>query len=292
MKCRLCDSDLVETVYDGEIRSGGIGSGYVDGYSVRRCKNCQVEFLHPFDESLLEHYDYESEEYWDQHHGSLDAGRLQEEHDPEQLRWLSRIGVNRFRNKRVADFGTAAGQFLDVISGVADETIGVEPASHFESHLQPNGHTHLNYAGELDEDSVDIGVSFDTLEHIQRPHDFLKSIYDALSPGSELFIGVPNQRDFLKDIVPQYQSFFYHRSHLFYYNNDALEHALSTVGFDVDSVDYVHKYNLMNMVVWARDGVPGGHKKETAFDEETESSFIRNVEREGRASHLLVKASK
>jgi 2-polyprenyl-3-methyl-5-hydroxy-6-metoxy-1,4-benzoquinol methylase len=292
MDCRLCQSEDVEIVYSGPIRAGGAGSGERSNYDVKRCQQCSVEFLHPFNNNLLQKYEYDSDEYWGGHKGTVDIRSLQEKHDPEQLRWLSEIGVNRFRDKQVADYGCAGGQFLDMLLGVAKETHGIDPATHFKPYLEKTGHNHFRYPEKLPPNSIDIGVSFDTLEHIEEPIKFLEQINKTLVEDGELFIGVPNQQDFLKSIVPEYDSFFYHDTHLFYYNESALRTALNQAGFEVEEVTYVHKYNLMNLIVWAKNKKPGGHDRASAFDEYTETDFRQNVEREQIASHILIQAHK
>jgi len=292
MQCRLCKSKDVETVYSGPIRSGGAESEEKSHYNVKKCQNCSVEFLHPFDDELLEKYEYDSEKYWEKHKGTIDIEDLQDKHDPDQLRWLSEIGVNQFRDKQVADFGCAGGQFLDLLLGVAEQTYGIDPASHFKPYLNETGHEHFRYPSQLATNSIDIGVSFDTLEHIEQPINFLEEINNNLVQDGILYIGVPNQQDFIKKLVPEYNSFFYHDTHLYYHNKNSLIYTLEQANFIVDNVMYVHKYDLMNLIIWARDTSPGGHEQESKFDKYTEENFCNNIEREGTASHILVKAYK
>lgn len=288
MNCRLCNAADLQTAYEGPIRSGGADSGFEDGFAVRACAQCGVEFLDPFP-SQLDQY-YATPAYWTAHHGQVDVATLQRKHQPEQLRWLQEIGLDVLRSRRVADFGCGPGLFLDLVRNVAAETVGIDPALHFHDHLESNGHRHVARLHDLEPASVDVAVSFDTLEHLPDPAEVLSTLRRALRDDGIAMIGVPNQQDFLKRIVPDYLPFFYHRSHLFYFSADAMVRVLERAGFGHCEVSYVHKYDLMNMVVWARDGMGQGTQGSDLFDRSTEDAFRTNLERQGIASHLLVRA--
>jgi 2-polyprenyl-3-methyl-5-hydroxy-6-metoxy-1,4-benzoquinol methylase len=288
--CRLCGSSKVTKAYEGPIRAGGADSGTVDGYRVLRCAECGVEFLDPFPTDTEAYY--QGEQYWVDHHGPVNMTQLQTKHGPEQKRWFAKVGGDNLRGKRLGDFGCGAGIFLDIAKSVAAETVGVDLAEHFKAHVEASGHRFAHRAQELELNSLDVAVSFDTLEHVPNSKAFLKDIYGVLDQDGQLFIGVPNQRDFLKKFVPEYLPFFYHLSHLYYFNQEALVYALTQTGFRDIQVDYVHKYDLMNMIMWARDRKGIGTKGSEVFDSETEEDFCADLERQGIASHVLMRAVK
>ncbi len=288
--CRLCGSSRVSKVYDGPIRAGGADSGTVDGYRVLGCAECGVEFLDPFPTDIEAYY--QGELYWVDHHGPVDVAKLQAKHRPEQNRWFAEVDLDNLRGKRLGDFGCGIGIFLDMAKGIAEETVGVDLAEHFKAHLEASGHRFAHGVQDLKPNSLDVVVSFDTLEHVPGTKTLLNDIYGVLQQGGQLFIGVPNQRDFLKKLVPDYLPFFYHLSHLYYFNEEALRLALKDAGFRDINASFVHKYDLMNMVVWARDRKGIGTKGSEVFDGQAEGSFRNNLERQGIASHLLMKAVK
>jgi len=288
--CRLCGRASCGVVYDGPIRSGGAQSGAEEGYRVLGCADCGIVFLHPLPPALDEYYS--GEDYWTDHHGPIDLAKLHRRHDPEQVRWFAEVGTRSIRGRRIADFGCGAGIFLDHALGIAAETIGVDASSVFADHLESRGHRFVSGNDRIEPGSIDLAVSFDTLEHVVDPHGFLGSIHRALAPDGVLFIGVPNQHDFLKELVPGYLPFFYHRSHLYYFDQISLARVLGDSGFTVLETRFVHKYDLMNMVVWARDGVGRGRVGSEVFDQRTEDDFRLDVERQGIASHLLIRAKR
>ena len=289
--CDLCESEEVRVAFEGPIRKGGVYSAHTNEYTVYSCDQCGVEFLDDTSGNQSE-YEYNSRDYWENHKEGLDIGKLQRSHDEQQLRWLNLIGVGEFREAVVADFGCGAGQFLDLVGGVAARTIGVDPARHFHDHLRASGHEARSFPDEVENSIVSAAISFDTLEHIHDPREFLESVEESLQEGGKFFLGVPNQNDFLKDLVPDYRSFFYHTSHKWYFHEDSLGNLINATGFEIEEVVYTHKYNLTNAFVWAADQMPDGHTQPAMFDAETEDVFCRSVEREGRSSHLLMVLAK
>lgn len=292
MTCVLCGSDSHDILHDGPIRSGGAGAGStIDGFSVRSCQNCNHVFLWPVPADVEGFY--ATPEYYEARMGDTDIGKLNAKLWPEQVRWLNEVGLDALMGRTVADFGCGSGLFLDLVKGVAAETVGIDSGVHFERHLAANGHRFLNNPEDLPPESLDVAVSFDTLEHVPDPVDFLRGVHRALKPGGTVFVGVPNQDDFLKALVPAYVPFFYHLSHLHYFSGDTLRASLESAGFMHSKTVHVHKYSIMNMVNWALHGKGMGNQGEgTVFDAVSETGFRTDIERQGRSSHVMVKAVK
>ena len=289
MKEDLVDRENSEVVYAGKIRSGGAESGFEDGYSVKKDEATGLVFLDPVPEEVKRFY--EDPDYWAGRYGdqeSIDFDKMYRKLDWEQCRWLTSCGFEIFRGKTVADFGAGAGIFLDVLRGVAAETVAVEPTTVLKSKLESGGHKYYPYSHDVKESSLDVIVSFDTLEHTLRPDEFLGDVWKALKPGGTAIIGVPNNDDFLKELCPNYLSFFYHKSHLFFFDANGLHFLAKNAGFKVAKTEWVHKYDLNNMALWLRDGAPSGRSGCATFDEFAEKQFCANLERTGKASYVMV----
>jgi len=286
--CKLCQSDRLTKTYEGPIRSGGANSELEEGYRIFRCEACEVEFLDPFP---VQHEDYyESDAYWHNRLPEKEEARLISRFADEQTFWFEAIGYAAFAGKQVVDVGCGAGMFLDLVRGVAGETVGVDASPLWEKRLKERGHRYVQQLDQLKGADLELGVSFDTLEHVPEPIDFLKEVRKVLRKGAALYIGVPNQADFLKKLVADYLPFFYHKSHLFYFSAASLTYALEQAGFAVQSVRSLHKYDLMNMIIWAHDRRGAGKPGSAVFDQTTEKSFRLNLERQGIGSHLLAVA--
>lgn len=292
MTCPRCRTGETTLVYDGDIRAGGPGSDVESGYKIYTCQTCDATFIDPFPPDLIRYYSDEG--YWEsrQEGAKVDVERLLAKAGPEQLRWLTAIGTDVFRGKAVADFGAGAGAFLDLIGSVAKKTVAVELAEYLGKSLTERGHVHIHHSRDVEDESLDVIVSFDTLEHVEEPDRFMADCFRALRAGGQAFVGVPNREDFLRFVCPSYLPHFFHKAHLWYFSGACLERISAEAGFVVENAEYVHKYDLMNFVVWLRDGVGQGKKGSDLFDGYTEQAFSEHLERQGLASHVLVAMQK
>lgn len=214
--CHLCGSQDNEVVYDGPMRHSGIGSDYSHIHRVIHCRSCSVEFIDPFPEEEGEVY--RNGTYWSRK-GASSSADLEQLHPKaltENLLWLEKIGASKLAGHCVLDFGCGTGAFLDLIKGVAGATIGIERDAGLAAFAKERGH---QVFGSLDEVcaaglQVDGIVSLDILEHLSEPLAVLQDIKRVLARDGRLYLGVPNQQDKLKELVPAYLPHFYHVEHL------------------------------------------------------------------------------
>lgn len=284
---------VAKVIYDGPIRSGGADSGFESGYKVKELEGNGLVFLDPIPAGAVEFYN--DADYWSSRYGKggeVDFKSLEEKLGREQDLWLERIGMDAFRKRTVVDIGSGAGLFLDRVSRAAAYTVGVEMSKVMRDYMETRGHVAYRSTSEVPERFADVCVTFDVLEHAIDPLEFLQDAYRILKDGGSLFVGVPNQDDFLKSICEDYLSFFYHKSHLFYFSRTVLKGLMRSAGFSIASESCLHKYNFMNMVNWLKDGRPTGVSDPGNFDREFEERFRREIERQGVASHILVEGRK
>lgn len=291
--CRLCESKSHRVIYDGPIRSGGVGSDFIDGYNICQCQDCGFVSLTPLPDNLAEFY--ESEQYRQQFFEQIDVASLQKKYDVEQNGRINRIGVQNLRGKVVADFGAGAGLFLDAIQGVAKKTIAVEPFRSYQDYFQSRGHICYSYAQELLNagERLDVAVSFDTIEHILDLKDFVRQIYGALKNDGIFYLSMPNYNDIVRLMCSQsFEPFFFQVSHLNYFTGESASLLLEKVGFRDISACYLHKYNIGNLLQWTKNGTPGDFDTSRAFDNHFQKIYIEEIERIGSASHIFVTAKK
>jgi 2-polyprenyl-3-methyl-5-hydroxy-6-metoxy-1,4-benzoquinol methylase len=291
--CRLCESRSHQVIYDGPIRSGGVGSGFIDGYIICQCQDCDLVSLTPLPDNLAEFY--ESEQYRQQFFEEIDVESMQKRYDAEQNVRLSRIGIQTARGKVIADFGAGAGLFLDAVQGVAKKTIAIEPSRLYREYFQSRGHIHYNYAQELIDagEKLDVAVSFDTIEHVLDLNDFVRQIYEALQDDGIFYLSMPNYDDIVRLLCPQsFEPFFFQVSHLNYFTGKSASLLLEKVGFRSIYVGYLHKYNINNLLQWAKNGKPGVFDTGRAFDDHFQNVYVEEIERLGSASHIFITARK
>lgn len=287
MICRLCGNDDVSVVFQGNIRSGGAHTASDEKAKVYKCHTCSVEFL-------TTDVELEDSEYWDKKEDSFSKEKIYEKYDWEQLKWLERIGLNIFRDKVVLDFGCGHGTFLDLVSTISKKSLGIEKDKRlFLEFYEDKPYEIYETLVDIEDNSIDLIVSFDVIEHLQEPIALLAQMRRVLKEGAVVYIGVPNQNDFLKEVEESYIPFYYHRSHLFYHDITSLRYLLERVGLVYAESSFLHKYNIYNMINWLKhERATGNPEQESPFDDRYDTLFKSYIEEKGIASHIIVKATK
>ena len=184
MKCKICGSANVDIVYNGEIRDGKVGNFTKQAVPIYKCKDCDVTWH----DNILKDIDsfYESAEYRNAVDDGSEAAHFYELHDGGVYDTLRYTGTKIFRDKVVADIGCAAGAFLDFVKGSAKTVIGIEPSAIFRKSMQEKGFVTFPYAKDAKKvyaDKVNVVTSFDVIEHVEEPEEFLRDAYDLLGEG-------------------------------------------------------------------------------------------------------------
>lgn len=292
ISCSLCKSSDILLVYEGEMRHSGIGSKKVNHHSIYRCSSCFVEFIFPLPKEVT--LDYEGE-YWKKKgmHSHHDLIKIHNKALFEAKLWFAKLNLNVISDKVVLDFGCGSGAFLDIAKGIASETIGIEQDPKLAAYASSKGHKIFSSLEDFIKYNIKIDciVSFDVLEHLTEPIQVLKSIKKVLKCDSTLFLGVPNQNDFIKDLVPSYLPHFYHVEHLWYYSQNSLDYILTKCGYNIHSFGFLHKYNFMNFVEWAKTGVASGIPISKYVDNDLDLRFNGWLENRGSASHIFAFAN-
>lgn len=138
----------------------------------------------------MAHFDYEEyyEHYWEEEH-------IKRAMDYYDLRYRHiRDFVTPARGLKVLDVGGGNGQFLEWL-GVKNAAVLDISASGLKD-AKRRGFKPIKADVQkkypLPENSFDIVVCFETIEHVDRPVDMLKNIRRCLKPGGLLLLGVPN----------------------------------------------------------------------------------------------------
>ena len=291
--CRLCSKNDFEIIYEGKIRSGGVGSEFIFGHHIRKCFSCGFISLFP----LLENIDdfYESEQYRKEFFDEISVSDLQKKFDHEQNIRLSKIGIENLRGKTIGDFGAGPGLFLDSIKGIANKTIAIEPTKIYHKYFEKVGHSYFSYPKDLLESNIklDVAISFDTVEHIENINEFVLDIYKSLNKGGIFYLSMPNHNDVVKLLLPdKLDPFLYMKAHLNYFTSKTANKLLENCGFKLISSGFVHKYKLSNIVQWATKGKPGSFDTSKVFDNHFDTVFVNEINRLGLSSHLFIIAQK
>lgn len=109
------------------------------------------------------------------------------------------------RGKRVLDIASGSGYGSQILAGSAAHVVGVDVnpravAYAADRYGQPNLEFRLGNAESipLDDASVDVVVTFETIEHVEDYRQFVAEIDRVLAPGGIALISTPNDLEFVE----------------------------------------------------------------------------------------------
>lgn len=144
---------------------------------------------------------------------------------------------NNIKNGVLLEVGAGFGTFCEEMQRfeIFRRVIAVEPTPDLAETCRRKGIEVIEKPIEqvsLDNDTVDVVASFEVIEHLFSPRDFLLSCAGILSTGGLLVITCPNVRGF-DIVVLQALSDSVDSEHLNYFNPTSLSHLVTQCGFEV-----------------------------------------------------------
>jgi len=292
-ECNLCDVKKYEVIYDGVIRDGIGGTKAKDTHKVVKCSGCGLVRL--LNNPLTMEY-YQSDEYRNAYNETANANDYIQMHDNEQPPRLAKVGADMFRDKIVLDYGCGGGAFLDLVSGLADKTVGVEPFGGYHDSLNERGHQIFSdsaMAKKEYQNKVDTIVSFGVLEHVEDPKQYLKDALDLMKDGGKMYLETDNLNDILMKLgIKSFDSFFYRTAHLWYFDEKTLKQMVEQIGFSHVKISFRHNFDLSNTMLWLRDNKPTGNGKLDFLNDKIDNNWIEFVELSGLADLVCIEMTK
>ena len=202
MNCKLCGSEKIKIIYKGKIRNGALGRYTNHEVDILQCDDCEVIWHENLFDDVIQYY--ESKEYRNSLEGGSEEERFYQLHDKETLNKLQYTGTDLFRHRIIADIGCGCGAFLDFLKGVAKIIVAVEPSEAYREILQKKGFSTYAYTKDAKieyEGKIEVITSFDVIEHVEEPKDFIHDIYAMLSRGGKAIIGTPTDAPVMRRLL-------------------------------------------------------------------------------------------
>ena len=247
MKCNLCNSQNYKK------RKGTVRDN--KNLEIFECCDCGLVFLSE-DEHINESF-YENSNM----HQSFDFYKWRNETFVDDTRRFEFL-KNSLVNKKVLDFGSGNGGFLELTKNISKKVLGVE----LEKAIIPfYKEKKIPLENNLDNisDKFDIITSFHVIEHIKEPFEILNKLKNLLQDNGKLIIEVPNANDVLLTIYENeaFSNFTYWSCHLYLYTQHTLNLLAKQAGFEVEFIKHIQRYPLSNHLYWLSKNRPGGHEK-------------------------------
>ncbi|MBL4719729.1 MAG: class I SAM-dependent methyltransferase [Alphaproteobacteria bacterium] len=287
--CEICGADDWTVVHEGRIRRGG-ATDFIEGGRVGRCAGCGVTRL---DEACsVSSSAYENTDYRSLMNQGVEPEDFFANHDVTQIHNLRGLWPHSLRGKTIADIGCGAGSFLDFVSGPAAQSIAVEPTAKFHDSLSERGYKVYSYARQVADaapHSVDFVSTFQVIEHVENPVQFLKDIKAMLKPDGTLLVATPNLDDILMTILPEeFSPFYYRMVHRWYFTMDTLIKTAELAGFEIQRKRYLHTFGMANTLVWLRDKLPKGDVQLKGITEQADDLWRIFLESTGQSDTIYI----
>lgn len=286
--CEICGARNWKVIYQGKVRDGAFGKLSSEEVAIGHCCSCGVDRL--AEQSCHNDDIYSSSKYRELLAAGDEANDYLAEHDILQLTNLKVLWPENIREHVIVDVGCAAGSFLDHVSGLAKETIAIEPCLAYHDSLQSRGHAaypSCETAIQAGIRDVDFAFSFSVIEHVDNPKAFLADIATMMSVSSRLLISTPNRRDVLMDLLPgDYPAFFYRTVHRWYFDMDSFSRCAELAGLRVVEGHCVHRFGLSNAMKWLRDRKPGGTQSLPSVNALMDRCWQASLEQAGTGDYL------
>ena len=227
--CPACVSQNADLVYEK------------NGQLYERCAQCQTVFVNPrpTPEQLAEHYrSARYYQYWnDVIFPSSEDVRRKKIFRPRAKRIAELLDRNGIQARTLLEVGAGFGTFCEEAEKLNrfDRVIAIEPTPSLAESCRKRGLEVIEQPVEevdLASKSVDVVVSFEVIEHLFSPREFVGHCARLLAPGGLLVLTCPNVRGFdivvlgaLSDSVDP--------EHLNYLHPDSLSLLVQQQGFEV-----------------------------------------------------------
>ena len=238
---------------------------------------------------------------------SLDSKELFDLYFPLQISRLEAIRKYLGKKKRVLDIGCSAGYFLQTIKPFVEKCVGIDlnelNIKFVKEELDIKAYNCPIEESDLSKGYFDIIFSWQTMEHMEDPLSFLRTIKEYLTEDGMVCITVPNIQVSLLSLYKAdgFADFYFREPHLFYFSHQTLMVLMNKAGYEGTVLPF-QWYNFLSDLYFLMTGKPQKSAEEglslsvlvdsTSIGDAQEelNSWIRKVDSEYREilnKHML-----
>ncbi len=251
-RCKLCGSKEYKIVHIKE------------NFIIVKCKNCKVYYvLNPLkeDDSL----------HWYNRLHSEGSYRIENEFIQLKVETLkSLLNFLPDDGKTAIDIGCGDGLFVSMLKSRGWKVFGVETSLQAIKNIKTDIEDIIIGKIEeinLSEESFDLAVMIDSLEHFYNPLFVLEKTYKLLKKNGTLLITTPNIRSINSIIFRKHWVHLRPREHIFYFSPETISQILERTGFKVQKIKkFARKINVFYLINRLSFHYPGIYKYVQIFD--------------------------
>lgn len=205
------------------------------------CQDCSTMFINPRPTpQILEHY-YETSknyQYWNKYiFPASENARREKIFRPRAERLIAICNKYNTTTNILLEVGAGFGTFIEEAGkmDVFKKLIAIEPTPDLANTCRQKGIETIEKPVEkvtFDNEKIDVIASFEVIEHLFSPRDFISKCASILSPGGILILTCPNVQGFEISVL-QKLSTSVDVEHLNYFNPSSLSHIVHECNLEV-----------------------------------------------------------
>lgn len=222
-RCPICSSKRLHYAFSFQ------------SYRIVRCDDCSLMLINP-QPSPTELKQIYTSEYFLGDHTPEGYERVSLMKRATARRYLRDIGRYRgMHGGRLIEIGCGWGDFLVEAQALGYDVIGVEISLSAAQRAAQKVGAGRVVCGEIEslapgEAQFDVCVLSDVIEHVREPVAFLATVHRLLKPGGMVFIATPTLSSWSARLL-RTNWMELKPEHLFYFDNNTIQHALHRAGF-------------------------------------------------------------
>ena len=229
VNCPACDANDFEKVF----------SKYTLNYC--SCNQCGTLYINPrpTEDQLADFYkNSQNYAFWNEHiFPATETARRENIFRPRALKVKEICENLDFKPKTLVEVGAGFGIFCEEIRDLnfVENLIAVEPTPGLAQTCRDKGLTVIEKPieqSDFEDGSADLVCSFEVLEHLFSPADFLQKFSRILRPGGMAILTNPNGRGFDVVVSPEHSGTV-DVEHLNYFNPDSMKILYERHGFEL-----------------------------------------------------------
>lgn len=256
MKCNLCEKDFGFKIEYFHIKNK---------FNYVTCNNCKVGLLSPFPTTEEFQEKYNTEIYYDE---------LSSKSENKYADFLLNFRIYEFpwdfamefvQKGKALDVGCGNGEYLENLKNNKLEIYATDYSQiALDRTMKRTNSPKKNFwLGDFSE--IKFPIKFDlisfwhVLEHVEKPHSYIKKSYDLLNDGGYIVGEVPNYDSLTLKMFKENYSWIMIPEHIIYYSYFSLDFILKEAGFEEI---YIHNPNraILNLStsikVWLDKKIP------------------------------------
>jgi len=206
-----------------------------NNYNIARCSTCNMLYVNPIPSDTELEAHYQDPAYYEgaEEQGYCCYADMKKALVPHFARRLRAVAAHLPNRGRLLDFGCAAGYFLEMARADGWQIDGIELAQ--DMARQTSEILSITIVSSLDmlnEHGFDVITLWEVIEHLPRPVEQLRQLYERLRPGGLLMLSTPNTGHWQAVRDPDAWTGYRPPSHLLHFTARTLEDALRRAGFE------------------------------------------------------------